>query len=336
MNKTIMISLMLTLAIAMSAQDNEGQTRLFGQALRDAYPPAPLDYVEHAYSAYLTGDKETLGRYDNIEFLSGSWNSMKQVNDSTPCTIEMLFGRAYMVTWEGVAQLQFPVQYDKLLGGTRSEIEDALIARLKANGRQPRVETPSCFFSELRDKDGLLVLEGETYQIADVNKNVYYIAADDAATTDTLSDYNDSTAVVPRVSLVCDSAYPAQSVANIFICGSRQSIPVTIVIPKHEYGEQETVTTTVETLLQECVADGCEAYWGTENVTDSELRGALFLYNPSLGYDHIVRISCDPRLIGSDSLTMQGRMSLFVPTNNVKDLFHKDNPDARPKVIVYE
>lgn len=336
MNKTIIISLMLTLTLAISAQNNDGQIQLFGEAIREANPPAPLDYVERAYAAYLNSDKEFANHYGNIRFNQGSWKSLSQVNDSTACTVEMLFGRYYVISWPDIAEVEFPVQYDKLLGGIRTDIEDALITRLKDKSAQPHVEIPNYFLSELRDESGLLVLAGEAYQLADINKNIYFIATRDTAKTDTLSAEKDSTAMMPKASLVYDSTYPAQSVANIFICGAKQSIPITIVIPKHEYGKQETVITTVETLLQECIADGCEVYWGTESVADDELRGALFLYNMSYGYEHIMRITCDPRLIGSDKLTMQGRMSLFVPTNNVKNLYHKNNPNARPKYIVYE
>lgn len=336
MNKAIIISLMLTLAMVASAQNDGQQPRLFNDALRKVYPSAVLDHVEQAYATFLGGKKDSSGRFDNIRFNRGSWQSLSQVNDSTYCTVEMLFGRLYTISWPGIVELEFPVQYDKILGGTRAEVEDRLIERLKTNDAEPSIKRIICTLSQLRDEDGLLVLDGETYQIADVNKNLYFIAESDTTKTDDLSIEEDEQPVKPKVGLVCDSLYPAQSVANIFIYGSRQSIPLTIVIPKHEYGEQETVETTVETLLQECEADGCEAYWGVEKVTDNELQGALFLYNRSLGYDHILRVTCDPRLIGSDKLTMQARMSLFVPNNNVKNLYHKDDPNASPKNIVYE
>ena len=285
---------------------NEGfaTQRLFNDEMRSGSPAVVLDYVEAAYRQHFSGAADETDRFADITFAVGSWDMLRLVNDTTPCSLTLINGRTYRITWQDLAEMEFPVQYDRLMGGSRAEIEDRLIDRLSRSTAQPGSTLPDSLTVAEAAGNDCYTVKGDVYGISQVNRD-YYLQADEAG----------------LARLVFDSIHPAQSLSNLFVCGIRgQQVPMAITIPKHEYGVRDTVQTTVAALSEVCGADGCVAYWGTELQTDSCLRGSVFLYNIALGYDHVLRVECDPRLIGTDRLVLACRMSLFIPTTNVKDL----------------
>lgn len=304
----------------LAQQSQEGHCSLFSQAMRQTYPPATLDYVEAAYNAHLNGDNDGSGRFDGITFVYGSWESLAAVTDSTSCTISLLYGRLYNIEWKGLAQVEFPVAYDRILGANRSQIEDNFLERLRRGDAVPACHLPVDSLADSLDAKGYYIVRGDKYGLAEVNRDAYLVFNEDSV-----------------LSTIYSVDYPAETMADLFVCGSdSQSVALSFVVPKHDYGTVDSVATTVEQLRQVCAADGCLPFWGTESITDDKLCGTVFFYNQALGYDHVLRVECDPRQIGTDDFSITGRMSLFVPTNNVKDLYEVVDPNVPKKHISYE
>ena len=317
---SVMLASLLLASAPASAQSVDSDISLFSEAMRQAYPWATLDYVEAAYRAHLNGDNDDSGRFDGITFVYGSWESLAAVTDSTACTISLSYGRLYNIEWEGLAQVEFPVAYDRILGANRAEIEDSLIGRLRRRDAVPSCVLPVESVTGSPDAKGYYIVRGDKYGVAEVSSDVYLVFDEDS-----------------MLSTINSADYPAETMADLFVCGAdSQSVALSFVVPKHDYGTTDSVATTVEQLLQECAADGCVPFWGTESITDDKLCGTVFFYNQALGYDHVLRVECDPRRIGTDDFSITGRMSLFVPTNNVKDLFEVVDPNAPKKQISYE
>lgn len=323
MSKTVFLSVVMAVCLSapVFSQVRDGGLRLFSDGMRQAYPSAPLDYVEAAYRAYANGVKDDSGRFEGLTFVYGSWESLAAaVTDSTACTVSLINGRQYSIVWDGIAQMVFPVQYDRIIGDSRSAIEDSLIGRLKSHRAEARCVIPDSLVADTLVGDSLYVVKGDTYGVAQVSRDVYVMM-----TADSL------------MATVYSPDMPVASLADMFICGlDGLSVPVVITIPRHDYGIVDTLTTTVESLREVCAADGCVPFWGTESISGDELRGTVFFYNRTLGYDHVLRVVCDPRLIGSQDFCLRCRMSLFVPTNNVKNLYEVVDPNAPKKAINYE
>ena len=302
-----------------AAQDSVQVRRIFSDAVRAALPSVPLDYVEAGYRLHLSGADDETRRFDGLTFPLGGWDMLELTADSASCTLSIINGKRYRMEWGGQVIMEFPVQYDQLMGGARSEIESALVGRLKAAQAVPGVRRDLKSVKPVAEEDYFTVA-GEHYGITQVSGSFYLTEAGEEA-----------------YAPLFDAGHPAQSVANLFICGADSlSVPLTVIIPRNDYGVRDTLVTTVESLMSVCEADGFEAYWGTEALTETKLSGTVFLCNPYLGCDHLIRLECDPRLIGREEFSISGRMSLYIPTNNIKDLFLVADPDATPKEIRYE
>lgn len=321
---TVFVAVVMAVCLSAPAfsQVKSGGLRLFSDGMRQAYPSAPLDYVEDAYRAYANGVKDDSSRFEGLTFVYGSWESLAAaLTDSTACTVSLINGRQYSIVWDGIAQIVFPVQYDRIIGDSRSVIEDSLIRRLKSCRVEAVCVIPdSLVAADTLVGDSLYVVKGDTYGVAQVSRDVYLMM-----TADSL------------MATVYSPEMPVATLADMFICGlDGLSVPAVITIPRHDYGVVDTLTTTVESLREVCGADGCVPFWGTESIDGDELRGTVFFYNRALGYDHVLRVVCDPRLIGAPDFCLHCRMSLFVPTNNVKNLYEVADPNAPKKAINYE
>jgi len=197
----------------------------------------------------------------------------------------------------------------------RSAAEDNFIAGLRiAHGEAGAVAVPDT----LERIDDTLFRH---YTLRSINASTYYMIGADSVAEPVLS-----------------AEYPAESMANLFILPVAQAFhtPMTVTVLKHEPGEKETVETTVGDFVEHCRQEGCAPFWGVEKISDGELQGALFLYNAAEGYDHVVKITCRPAELFGGEGAVAGRVSLYVPTKNVKNLFNDDNQVEHPGHEKYE
>lgn len=199
--------------------------------------------------------------------------------------------------------VEMPVGYDTTAEGTRSAVENSFIARLGSSAASRpkfgRVDTGDL----LPYGVDIYLYPGVMYQSKDVTRDIYFV-------TDSLNP-------------VWDADYPLESMANLFIypADGYADPDVELTILMHEYGEKQTVKLPLSRLLAVCEDEGCMAYWGVENFADGVLTGALFMYNRSKGYDHVFKIECSPADVIGGSGVVKARGSLYIPANNVYDLY---------------
>lgn len=295
---------------------------LFAKELRNMAPSPVYDYLEFACLDSKIKITENPFVYKNLRMQGGTWDTVISIAANSTISVDRLDNVAYKVEWntpEGkTVTATFPIGYEKLYMMSRNEIEKRFIDHLtntKAT-QQADVQDPDESMLKPSGKD-LLVLEGEHYIIADVNRNLYY-------------QKTESEGIV----LVWDKKYPAESIANMLIAHDKwlTGYPITLRIPTHERKTEE-LTVTIRQLLAYAHQTGCEAYWGVESVTETELKGTLFLYNAAYGFDHVLNISCDPRLIGSNDLKLNALATIFSPTTNVRNLFATSKGKSKPKKI---
>lgn len=295
---------------------------LFAKELRDMAPSPAYDYLEFACLDNKIKVTENPFVYSNLRIQGGTWDTVINASLNSACSVSRLENVAYKVEWnmpEGkTVTVSFPIGYEKLYMMSRSEIEQRFIDQLKnaKAAQQADVQDPDENMLKPYGKD-LLVLEGEHYIIADVNKNLYYQKTDNEG-----------------IVLVWDKKYPIESISNMLIAHDKwlTGYPITLRIPTHERKTEE-LTVTIRQLLAYAHQTGCEAYWGVESVSETELKGTLFLYNAAYGYDHVLNISCDPRQIGTNDLTLKALATIFSPTTNIRDLFAKNKGKSKPKKI---
>lgn len=295
---------------------------LFPSELRQTAPSPAYDYLEFACLDGKIKVTENPFVYKNLNIQGGTWDTIISVSTNSSCNISRLDNVAYKVEWNSAdgktITVTFPIGYEKLYMMSRTEVEQKFIHELSTTKADQQVDIADPDSALLKKAaNDLFVLNGEHYLIADVNKNLYYQQTEKEG-----------------MILVWDNNYPAESIANMLIAHDKwlTGYPINLRIPTHDR-KTVNLTVTIRQLLAYAHQTGCEAYWGMESLTDSELKGTLFLYNPAYGYDHVLNITCDPRLIGTNDLSLNALATIFSPTTNINNLFAKNKGKSKPKKI---
>lgn len=250
----------------------------------------------------LTKDGEDV----SVDIVSGDLKTLKSITPETSHSITNSNSRNLTVEWitdKGNVKVSMPLNYQSIKGGTRTDIEQTFISNIKNQKKQRSIGTFNLGSAEPYGDDKYII-PGYSYQNKDITRNIYL-------TTDSL------------VNPIWDAKFPLESIANLFICPNDiyKDIELNITVLKHEYGEQESFTVSVDKFLAYCEEEGCVPFWGVEKFHDGKIEGALFLYNQGQGYDHVLKIDCEPKAVIEDKGSITARVSLFIPTNNVNNLF---------------
>lgn len=307
MGRMLLLLSAVVLAAVASAQEPVGR-HLFSFQVRGQGPAKVFDFVEAAFAAYPSDSVNT--RFGNIRFLKGSWEELEAVNDSTPFQWAHIDGRSYRLEWKLPDRnivMVFPIEYDKLNGQTRQEMEDVFIRGFKQFEVKRLRPKPLVDKEQLQlVRDSLFRLPGEEYLIADVNSHAYLLP-DSAG----------------NAVFVCDTCYWVESLANLFVVGSEpwRQARMEVTVLKHEYGKKETFEIEVEALVQLCEENGCKTFWGVESLAEDELKASVLFHNPWEGYNHVFRVTCSKLPQGDIPFELKARASLFVPVSNVNNLF---------------
>lgn len=277
---------------------------LFNPELKQVLYNGLLDFIERDLLLQTISEKD---RDDSvILFRVGDLSDLKQINSDTPCDISTVDSSLLLLDWTTKdgrhILISTPISYDLILGGSRTEIENAFISKVKQSNahRNIDIEIDPKYLQPYRESE--YILPGENYINENITRNIY------------LSSDKDS-------SLIWNNAYPLESISNLFICGASEgNIDVDLTVIKHDYGESEQLITNIENLIAVAEIEGCVPYWGLESFENGKITGSLFLFNPELMYDHVLRIECIPEEIMAGEGAIVAKAYLYIPTNNVRNL----------------
>lgn len=292
---------------------------LFSDEMKKSVDKDFLNYIEEALLAKSLKIDDEL--YDKLVISKGTICDFKSLTPESACTVNTLNSKSMSVEWakdNKKISVSIPIGYDTSSSGNRSDIENGFISRLSSfKGRRLEFATLD---KELLEPygDDMFIYPGATYQSKDVTRNTYFNSKD--------------------INPVWDAGLPLESMANLFIFPSDKygDTKVNLTILKHEYGEKESVTISLNQLLSVCEDDGCVPYWGVEKYENGILDGALFLYNQQKGYDHVLKIECNPIAVISSKADIKARASLFIPTNNVQNLYSPYVKKTEKEKIKYD
>ncbi len=274
---------------------------LFSEEMKESFDRDLLGRIEtdlYKMALRKPGAEEAVTR-----IVKGKAADFKAITPQTPCSVNSDNARSLAVAWTvngKRVEVALPVSYETAGAGNRSETENLLIKKIReSDGKRKAFKIATDDLEPYGES--LYVLPGGSYLSKDVTRNVYPDSA---------------------LNPVWDSAYPRESLANLFIFPSDRygEVMMEVTVLKHEYGEKEQLTVPVASLLAAMENEGCTPYWGVEKMEDGTLEGALFLFNSRRGYDHVLRIECRPEEVIGGKGTIKGRASLYIPTNNVDNL----------------
>jgi len=291
---------------------------LFTDKMKSSMGQELLESVESTLAQTALGI-ETAEMAD-ITFIKGSVEDFKKINPKTNCSISNSDAKKISIDWnKGMTVITLPISYQSVMGGKRSDIEQKFIAEVQIdNGNRKRQSTLNILDVEPYGKE-IFVIPGATYQNKNITQNVYL----------------ESDSIVSPI--WCDK-YPLESISNLFIYPNDKYCNPNIILTilKHEIGDKEIITITLNQLMAYCEKTGCAPFWGVEKFEHGKLEGALFLYNRNQGYDHVFRVACTPKDVIDGKGPIEMRASLFVPTNNINNLFEPYRKKTDKERIRYD
>lgn len=289
------------------------------QQLRKDFDSELLLFVEEGVAFKILGIRSE--RFLDLKLEKGKWDYLNDIiqNDRFSMTIENSNCTLCVPCRSGECILNFPIEYDKIKGLNRSGLESKFIEGLKAYEITNR-NKPNYSIDELEKiGENLYLKRGAAYLINDVNK-FSYLEKDDMG----------------NLNFVFNPKQPAATIANMVNVGVGYKAQIGIVFSLHEYGKTDTACVSLETLIQYCISQGCEVYWGLGSIIDSTMKGTIFFHNPIQGFEHVVRVKFDYSKLGEEALLMKGRASLYIPTNNIQNLFQQYIPKKEHEKIQYK
>lgn len=296
---------------------------IFAEQLYDSSLPI-CDYLEFAVLDHKTHISDNPFLYRNLQFESGNWEQLDKVRMSDPCRISSIEGTKYQVSWqlENGDQIivAVPVSYDRLALMSRSEIEllflhDMLSYIMKESIKDVLPDTVSM----QKIGEQLWAKPGNIYLLSAINQHTYY------------NIYGE------EISLVCDSLMPAETIAN-FVNAHSDELPIVTLnmkIMNHDF-QTDSCRMALSDFLSYCASKGCEAYWGLEMMEGSFVKGSIYLDNRTSGYMHLVRLEADVAQLVNSSGQAQARVSLFIPTNNIENLFKEYIPQPKESLFKWQ
>ena len=116
---------------------------------------------------------------------------------------------------------------------------------------------------------------------------------------------------------------PQEALSNILF-SSDDDVQVTLNMELLYAGfRKESVSVSLPQWMGFCRSVGCTPYYIYEGVKGDQASAMLLMYNRSEGYAHLLHLHAPVSQLEAEAQTYQGKVYMFIPTNNVADLFAK-------------
>lgn len=294
----------------------------FTPAMRTVLDRRVILMAEGAVLDRVTGASQP--RYAEVRFTRGNPRALQALNDDVLFGYEGNDKGEHFLSWEftdgSVLEMQFPLDYMSLSGKSRGEMEEDFMQALGKVKKTRRASLPALSgVDPVEYKNGMTYLKGDIFRIPEVSRNVYM-----------------RTDASGRAVLVADEANPCETLANMVVCGVGETDPaLTLRVLTHNYGEIREVHTTLGRFLQHCEREGCKAYFGVKSVDGEKILASVYLRNPEVGYVHVLGLNVPLEALRGEG-EIVARTSLYVPVNNVADLYYEQRARTTPIKIKIE
>lgn len=132
-------------------------------------------------------------------------------------------------------------------------------------------------------------------------------------------------------SVILKASAPQETLSNILL-SSNDSVQVMLNMDLLYAGfHKETVFVSLSQWMGFCSSVGCTPYYVYEGTKGDLASAMLLMYNRSEGYAHLLHLYAPISQLETKEQTYQGKVYMFIPTNNVADLFAKAIGKSTPK-----
>lgn len=294
--------------------------KLFNRQYDFGVNPSVLDFLERYYLE-LTVEKETDRNTkmadDKVFFRKGKPSDLLNITDSTAFSITTS-EKFYEVAWMDksgipIVELAFPVQYDLIYGMSQSEIQNLMKSFIRQAPVVPLVEKD---LSKLTEQSShIFTLSKHHYVIESLNDAVYYRKK--------RNEY------LP----LFDKQHKEQSAANLMM-GIIPDVDYRMVVTQSVYGLKSIqYTVSLQQWLNYCRYQHLQLYYTVEEEREDGLLALLIAHSEELGYNHLLSMIIPDKFVDNkDETILKVKMTSFIPTHNIKDLYQQYSVKKR-KII---
>ena len=121
---------------------------------------------------------------------------------------------------------------------------------------------------------------------------------------------------------IISSRSPFQSASNIMLSIDAAD-GIQLKITQVSYGFKKNVfTIPLQQWIAFCRSNGCELYFGVEDISDAgDVQAVVLAVNEQENYNHVLNVHVPAHVIAQRQGTVTGRLYPFIPTHNVMNMF---------------
>lgn len=277
---------------------------------------AVMDFLERYFKDLFSQQQTTIQTKmadDKIFFRQGKPSDMYHVSDTMPFYVDLI-GRYFEVTWlvdeRPFVTLDFPAQYDLILGMDQSEAKKKLKETiLTSPKRQSSGQTPT---SLEKNDEGIYVSATDSFELVSLNDALYY------------------NKVREGYEPVFSNEYVEYSAANMFQ-GLIQDVDYRMYVEQSMYGMKTiSYSLTLNQWLNYCAEWGLKVFFAVEEVHEDGLLALVIAHSEELGYNHLLSVTIPDKFIADQRAALKVRLTPYIPLHNVKNLFSTE-PNNRKK-----
>lgn len=284
--------------------------RLFSPQLKEEYTSDIYDFLERYFLELLTWKKTSIKQKmkdDKVMFVKGTPDILSKISETTPYSINKVEHKYYEVSWknasgEDILTIAFPINYELLLGMPQAEIANTMYDRIIGSPRS----TESIDTDSLEQVDSTLYRTAPLhwYQLEEVNTALYFTKSD--------TGYD----------IVVDTAYINYSAINALQQITKCNNPISV--EQSVYGFKTlSYTITLSQLVNYFHNAHLNTYAAIEEEYNDAIKVLVVAESRDLGYNHLLSFIVPRDFISKPTAELKCRISAFIPTHNVKNLYQQ-------------
>lgn len=299
-------------SVFASSQD----LKFFSPEIKKAAPRTQvlvMDFLERYFNELPKQKRTSISTKmadDQVYFRNGKMSDLSQVTDTMPFSINLLY-RYYEVEWKKHDQpfitIVFPARYDLILGLRHDEAQHQFKETILAAPQYTdSIIAPG---EKVMQNDSIYMAKTDYLELESLNDATYYL-------------YNkvDST-FCPYFNV----AHLDYSAANLFH-GLIANADYRMYVEQTEYGyKTSNYLITLRQWLDYCAAWGLKVFFGVEEQREDGLLALVIAQSKELSFNHMLSVVIPDKFVTDNNAVLKVRMTPYIPTHNVKNLFQKEN-----------
>ena len=310
--------------VGIQAQTEKGILHLFNEDVKTKASPVVYDFLErylykisHAVRGF---DLNQSMADDKVVVKSGSIDNIPKLSPMSLFSLTRYDDKGYDACWQDstgqvLLDIQFPIQFELLLGQPKSEIEKGMQDLLKSYpDTMPRIKVEQ----DLQNtSDGFLCSASPTY---------YYIKE-----VSTFTYYEDRPS--GKIKPVFSAEQNAYSAANLFQGVISEIYDYKLHIEQNMFNfGKKLYTISLKQWLNYCTEWKLTIYFGVEEERVDGIKALLIVQDPDLGYNHVMSLILPDDFVTTRDAVLKVTLNAYIPTDNVKEPYQQYTNRPRKKL----